>query len=79
MRKPTAAEIESVLTHDYVTAAEAAHLLGLNKSHLCLQLRLGRVPGAFQWGSSPIWVVPRSGIEDYRARRTGDSTEERDA
>lgn len=48
---------------------DAAVELGLTHATLARQARLGRLKGATKVG--PIWVVPRSGIDLYRAESLG--------
>jgi hypothetical protein len=58
--------IQKQLEEDYLDAPGAAEALGLDKSHLCVQLRAGKLPGAFQWGSTRLWFIPRVAVESYR-------------
>jgi hypothetical protein len=60
-----------MLREDYTSAPAAARELGLDKSHLCTQLRAGKFPGAFQFdaeygGGRAPWVIPRVAVAAYR-------------
>ena len=62
------------LEEDYLPLAAAAQYLDLDKSHLSVQLRAGKLPGAFQWGHAgggPIWIIPRVALEAYRGTHLG--------
>lgn len=61
--------LQQQLEQDYLDAPSAAELLGIDKSWLCAQLRLGRFPGAFQWGQASggrLWIIPRAAVIAYR-------------
>jgi hypothetical protein len=65
-RTPTALQRE--LTEHYCDAPTAAGILQLDKSHVCAQLRAGRFPGAFRFGTSRVsqWVIPLAAVRAYK-------------
>lgn len=66
-RTPTTLQRE--LEQHYCDAPTAAGILNLDKSHVCAQLRAGRFPGAFRWGSSQDrsqWIIPLTAVHAYR-------------
>lgn len=58
----------SAIRKHWMTAAQAAECLKLDKSWLCSQLRSGRFPGAFLMGAGAqgVWLIPRCSVEAYR-------------
>lgn len=60
---------ENILLN-YLTAADAADLLGISRFTMHEYLQDGRLPGAFQIGKrSRFWLVPRAAVEARKKAR----------
>jgi hypothetical protein len=55
---------DTMATEEMIPLRDAAADLGLAHTTLARQARLARIHGARKVG--PIWVVPKTGLDDYR-------------
>lgn len=61
----------------WVTAAQAAEILGIDRRSVCDLCRRGRLPGAFLMGDGPgaVWLIPKV-VALRRAGKETDATNE---
>jgi predicted DNA-binding transcriptional regulator AlpA len=55
---------------DYVTASEAAKILGKTSGMIWVLCKDGKLPGAKKMGNA-AWLIPRASVEAYRPAKRG--------
>ena len=58
---------------DYVTASEAAKMLGKTSGMIWVLCKDGTLPGAKKMGSA-AWLIPRASVESYTPGKRGPRT-----
>jgi predicted DNA-binding transcriptional regulator AlpA len=58
---------------DYVTASEAAKMLGKTSGMIWVLCKDGKLPGAKKMGNA-AWLIPRASVESYTPGRRGPRT-----
>ncbi len=56
-------------TNEYIDAAEAARILGIQRARMSQLCREGRFPGQIQIGH--FWLIPREAVENYTRLKPG--------
>jgi predicted DNA-binding transcriptional regulator AlpA len=58
---------------DYVTASEAAKMLGKTSGMIWILCKDGKLPGAKKMGNA-AWLIPRASVESYTPGKRGPRT-----
>jgi predicted DNA-binding transcriptional regulator AlpA len=58
---------------DYVTASEAAKMLGKTSGMIWVLCKDGKLPGAKKMGNA-AWLIPRASVESYTPGKRGPRT-----
>jgi predicted DNA-binding transcriptional regulator AlpA len=58
---------------DYVTASEAAEILGKTSGLIWVLCKNGKLPGAKKMGNA-AWLIPRASVESYTPGKRGPRT-----
>jgi predicted DNA-binding transcriptional regulator AlpA len=58
---------------DYVTASEAAKILGKTSGMIWVLCKDGKLPGAKKMGNA-AWLIPRAAVESYTPGKRGPRT-----
>jgi predicted DNA-binding transcriptional regulator AlpA len=58
---------------DYVTASEAAKILGKTSGMIWILCKDGKLPGAKKMGNA-AWLIPRAAVESYTPGKRGPRT-----